>query len=62
MRADQESILTSDRWKKLIDINNIELRLFRVQTHSFIGIGERLHDRLRRSFRKISHHCPDVSQ
>lgn len=39
LRTDQESVFTSDRWKKLGKINGIELCLSEVKAHSYSGIG-----------------------
>ena len=55
MRTDQGSVFTSERWKKLSDINGITLRLSGVKAHNYLGIGEKLHGPLRRIFRKINH-------
>lgn len=60
LRTDQGSVFTSIRWKQLTDLNGIELRIFGVQAHSSLEIGERLHEPLRRIYQKIRQDYPNV--
>ena len=62
LRTDQGSVFTSQRWKQLTDLQGIQLRLSGVKAHSSLGIGERLHEPLRRIYNKISHHKPHVDK
>ena len=62
LRTDQGSVFTSQRWKQLTDLQGILLRLSGVKAHSSLGIGERLHEPLRRIYTKISHHKPHVDK
>ena len=60
MRTDQGSIFTSERWKQRTDMAGIQLRLSGVKAHNSLGIGERLHEPLRRIYRKIKHNHPHI--
>lgn len=62
IRTDQGSAFTSARWKSLVESKGIQLRLSGVRAHSLLGIGEKLHDRLRRIYRKILHDYPTVNR
>ena len=61
LRTDQGAAFTSDRWRALSNQCGIQLRLSGVKAHSSLGIGERLHDPLRRIYRKIIEDHPDVN-
>ena len=62
LRMDQGSAFTSDRWRELASNVGIQLRLSGVTAHNSLGIGERLHDPLRRIFRKLRHDNPLTSK
>ncbi len=53
LRTDQGSVFTSERWKHKMDMAGIQLRLSGVKAHNSLGIGERLHEPLRRIYKKI---------
>ena len=53
LRIDQGSAFTSDRWPDLVSNVGIQLRFSGVTEHNALVIGERLHDPLRRIFRKL---------
>ena len=47
------SVLTLPRWKEMAESVGIELQTSEVEAHNSLGIGERLHEPLRRIYRKI---------
>lgn len=51
MQTKQRSIFTSQRWKEYLI--GVTLELSGVKAHSSLGIGERLHEPLKRCYRKI---------
>jgi len=61
LRTDQGSAFTSDRWREIIESKGIKIRLSGVRAHNSLGIGEKLHDPLRRIFRKIQHDFPEAN-
>lgn len=52
LRANQDSVFRSERWENITDILGIELRLSGFRAHSSIGIGDKVHDPLRRINKK----------
>ena len=60
IRVDQGSSFTSDRWRQLTDLAGIQLRISGVKAHSSLGIGERLHEPLRRIYRKVRADYPQA--
>ena len=62
LRIEQGSAFTSDRWRELASNMGIQLRFSVVTAHNALGIGERLHDPLRRIFRKLRHDNPLTSK
>lgn len=52
LRTDQVSISISDKCKKLTDLTGIQLRLFKVQAHGSLGIGEQYNFSLRQIYRR----------
>ena len=60
LRVDQGSSFTSDRWRQLTDHAGIQLRISGVKAHSSLGIGERLHEPLRRIYRKVRADYPQA--
>lgn len=61
LRTDLGSVFTSDRWKKLTNLNGIEARLSSVGANRSLGIGERLYEPLRRFHWKMRNDYPYVS-
>lgn len=59
--TDRESVFSSQRWKQLTDMVGVTLRLSGVKAHSSLGIEERLHEPLRRIYRKIKISHPNMS-
>jgi hypothetical protein len=53
LRVDAGSIFSSNRWKQLSDMTSIRLRISGVEAHNSLGIGERLHEPLRRIYKKV---------
>ena len=62
IRADQGSIFTSPRWKKLMDATGITLQLSGIESHNSIGAGERYHAPLRRIYHKIIFDFPQLNK
>lgn len=52
LRTDQGSVITFDSWKHLQNLNRIRFRISEIEAHSFLGIGEHLHDCFWRICRK----------
>jgi hypothetical protein len=52
-RTDAGTIFTSDTWKHFHESNGIVLQVSGVESHSSIGLGERMHSPLRRVYNKI---------
>lgn len=61
IRSDQGSTFTSVKWKSLVESKGISMRLSGIRAHSSLGIGEKLHDPLRRIFKKIRHEYPSAN-
>ena len=62
LRTDYGSIFTSPKWKELTNENGIQLRISGIEAHNSLGIGERLHDPLRRIYRKIRKNATGTNQ
>ena len=62
LRVDQGSAFTSDGWRNLADFAGIQLRISDVKAHSSLGIGEKLHDPLRKIFRKVRADYPTICE
>ena len=60
LRVDQGSSFTSHRWRQLTDHAGIQLRITGVKAHSSIGIGERLHELLRRIYGNVRADYPQA--
>lgn len=54
-KSEQGFIFTSKRWKQLMDVSGIEIRIPDIKTHISIGTGKILHDLLRCIYPKIRH-------
>lgn len=61
-RTDAGPVFTSTRWRHITDMTGIEIRISGVEAHNSLGIGERLHDPLRRIYRMFKEHFPNLSQ
>lgn len=53
IRLDQEANFSSSLFKSLVAQTGIELRFLGTEPHNSIGVEERCHDPLRRTFRKL---------
>lgn len=60
LRRYQGSVFKLDRWKQQTNPIGVQLGLSGVKAHSFLGIGERLHEPLRRIYKKVGHDYPTV--
>jgi hypothetical protein len=58
LRTDAGSIFVSPLWKQLTDSAGVTLQLSGVESHNSIAVGERLHEPLRRTYRKVAFDCP----
>lgn len=61
LKSGQCLAFTSDRWKKLNNLNDIELRNPDVQSQCSLGADEHLHEPLWRLYRKISNYYGNVN-
>jgi transposase InsO family protein len=60
LRVDAGSIFSSNRWKKVSDMTGIRLIISGVGAHNSLGIGERLHEPLRRIYKKVQMDYPHI--
>lgn len=60
--TDQGSVFTSDRFRNLENEVGMEIRLSGVKPYNHLGIGEKLHDPLRRIFNKRRMDFPYTDQ
>ena len=61
IRANEGSIFTSPRCKKLTKMAGIESQLSGIEAHNSLDIGERYHEPLKRIYRKVKHDHPNLS-
>lgn len=62
IRSDRGSVFTSKFWDEVTTLHGIELQLSGVKSHNSIGIGERYHAPIRRTFRLIQSSTQDSTQ
>jgi transposase InsO family protein len=61
LRTDAGSIFSSPRWRQLSEMVGISLRISGIEAHNSLGIGERLHEPLRRIYEKVQMDYPHIS-
>jgi hypothetical protein len=58
LRTDAGSVFKSPRWSQSTDIAGIQVQVSGVESHNSLGLGEKLHDPLRRIFKKVKFDFP----
>jgi hypothetical protein len=58
IRTDAGSIFVSPRWRECTDMAGMLLQISGVESHNSLGLGERMHEPLRRIYRKVSYDFP----
>jgi hypothetical protein len=59
IRTDARSIFVLPRWCECTDMAGIFLQISGVESHNSLGLGERMHEPLRRIYRKVSYDPPN---
>ena len=60
LRIDQGLSFTSDQWRQLTDHAGIQFRISRVKAHGSLGIRDRSHEPVRRSYGKVRADYPQA--
>lgn len=62
LRTDAGSIFTSPRWEALAEDCGISMSRSGIESHNSIGLGEKMHDPLKRVYKKIKIQDPDLDR
>jgi hypothetical protein len=57
-RIDAGSVFTSPHWRQCTDMAGIRIQVSGVESHNSLGLGEKIHDPLRRIFIKVKFDFP----
>lgn len=60
VRTDKGSTLTSPQWKKPTDLSGIQFRIPGVKAHRSLVIGDRYHEPLRRTYKRVRNDHPST--
>ena len=61
LRTDQGSVFKSHCCSQPANLNGVQIRLYGIKAHSSLVIGEKLHDPLRRIFKRNQNDYPHIS-